>query len=214
MNKFLNDIKVFYRQYRIWIIGGLFFLIMMQVCSYGAKNHSSIDSQSFQEEMLDHEDLESLTVPPVDQPKERKPLNDNILLLMGAGLLFYFALKRKLFYKIMPSIVWISLSTRRIKSSKVRLARIQVTNKTKESITFEAPVLVFRNLTGKPRRFKLKNGIDDLFPLTLTPNTSHSVNIDIDQFRIKAGIEGNHRWMKVEVEAHNQKVYTSFWIYL
>lgn len=214
MKKFINDLKLLYRQYRIWIIGGLFFLIMMQVCSYGARDHSNVEPQSFKEEKLEQEDLESLTVTPVDQPKERKPLNDNILLLMGVGLLFYFVLKRKLLQKIMPSIVWVSLSTRRIKSSKVRLARIQVINKTKDSITFEAPVLVFKNLTGKPRRFKLKNGIDNLFPLTLTSNTSHSVNIDIDQFRLKAGVGDSHRWMKVEVEAHNQKVYTSFWIYL
>ena len=179
MKNYLNEIKNFYVKNRLWIIGGLFFILMLQVCSQGGKGHHSVEIQGKDVESVEksNEQLQPLGSMDDQVLKERPTYNSNyLLLLMGLGLLFYFALKKRWLQQLMPGIVWVSLRLRKVKSSKTRLASMAVVNKTTDSITLQPPVLVFGSPFKKSRKFRIKNNDDNVFPLTLTPNTSHGIN--------------------------------------
>lgn len=216
MKDYFDRLKDFYLRNRLWIIGGLFFLLMMQICSEGGRvNHQSAPVMHDQELTDDAPvPLEALTPSDDEIVRQRPTINSNYLfLLMGLGLLLVVALRRKWLNKLMPDIVWISHNFKHTKLSKTTLVRISVINKTHSSITFQSPVLVFGSPFAKSRKFRLKNGGDNVFPLILTPNTSHRLTIDIDQFRQKAGLEKDYRWVKVEIDTSQMKKYSSLWKY-
>lgn len=179
-------------------------------------NHNSeIQQKNVENVEKSNEQLQPIDSLDGHELNERPTYNSNyLLLLMGFGLLFYFALKRRWLQQVMPRIVWVSLKIKRIKSSKSRLARMAVVNKTTDSITLQPPVLVFGSPFKKSRKFRIKNNADNVFPLTLTPNTSHGITIDITQFRRKAGINKGYKWVKVQLEGQLQKKYSSIWKYL
>nr|WP_321406387.1 hypothetical protein [uncultured Carboxylicivirga sp.] len=216
MKKYLEELKAFYFKYRLWIIGGLFFLIMMQVCSQGGRINRTTEIASDPTEQVEHslEELEPLTNSNADDliQEHRKSFNSEyLLLLMGLGLLYYIAFKRKWFHKLAPSILWVSLKIKNQKEPKSRLARMTVINKTKNSITLDAPVLVFGGVFKKSRKFRLKSGVNSVFPLVLTPDASHKITIDIDQFRQKAGVDKSYNLVKTELTDSAQKIHSSFW---
>nr|WP_321453877.1 hypothetical protein [uncultured Carboxylicivirga sp.] len=213
MKKYWDELKVFYLKYSLWIIGGLFFLIMMQICSQGGRVKPT---NTFTQEITEQaepalDQLQPITNSDISVQQNRKSFNsDYLLLLMGLGLFYYVAMKRKWFHKLVPSIVWVSLRIKKQKNTNIRLARMMLVNKTKESLTFDAPVLVFGSPFKKARKFRLKNGGDNVFPLTLTPGTSHKISIDIDQFKQKAGVS-SAKLLKFEVFDSHQKKYSSIW---
>jgi len=214
MKKYWDELKTFYLKNRLWILGGLFFLLMMQICSQGGKVQKTTPVSTEISEPTEHslDELESLTNSTVDVNNQRKTFNsDYLLLLMGLGLFYYVAMKRKWFHKLAPSIVWVSLKIKKLKGPKTRLARMTVVNKTKGNLTFEAPVLVFGAPFKKSRKFRLKSGGDNIFPLTLTPSTSHKITIDLDQFTFKAGVDKSYNLFKVELTDTHQKKYSSIW---
>ncbi len=214
MRKYLEEIKDFYLKNRLWIIGGLFFIMLMQICSQGGKVEQHTVQDNARQELAEDTDipLDSL-VSVNDETTNTRPVvnSDYLFVLLGLGLLLVVAFRKRWLNQLMPSIIWITLKIKRQKQAKNRLARISVVNKTKNSITIQAPVLVFGGLFTKSRKFRLKGGGDSVFPLTLTPATSHRITIDIDQFRQKAGIDKGFRWAKVELYSDQQKKYSSWW---
>lgn len=212
MQKYINNFLSFYRKYRWWVIGGLFFLLMMQICSEGGRVNSSNTGNNVS---IASEGLENDLLRPIDELGDEtqiKPQSNNfnsLFTLLIAGLLFYFALKRGLLKKIIPSIIWVSIGIKRIKGQ--RLAKISIVNQTKESQTLQAPVIVLSGIGKKTRRFKIKTGINTIFPITLTPSTSHRLSIDIDQFRGKANLPRSYRFVKIELESNGLKKHSSFW---
>ncbi len=217
MQKYINEFKVFYQKYRWWIVGALFFLLMMQVCSQGGRvGHRDLVQESTLNEPENDEELLRPLNTPVDEGVNVKRGFDTgaLLFLMLFGLLFYVAMKRKLFQKMIPSIVWVSLRIRNKKSTGQRIAQISIMNRTRESIAFNAPVLVFGHPFKKTRKFQLKSGGQNLFPLTLTPETSHQISIDINQFKQKANVDKGYNWVKVELQTDRAKEHSSFWQFL
>ena len=143
----------------------------------------------------------------------RNPELTNLLLLMGLVLLVFVASKRGWFQKITPSFVWISVTIKRNKVNKERIVTISISNHTKNSLTFDSPVMVFGSVLGKRRKFKIKGNSDQaVFPLTLMPGTGHKLTMNLDTFRQKAGIIKGLKWVKAEVET-DRKTYSSFWKY-
>ncbi|MCU4176263.1 hypothetical protein [Carboxylicivirga sp. N1Y90] len=216
MKKYLNDFLVFYRKYRWWVIGGLFFLLMMQICSQGGRVNQSLDVKKEvvqSEEIVDDGLLQPLGASRNEDIKpQQNPSLNSIFILVIFGLLFYIAMKRGLFKKFAPSIVWVTLGLKRLNNQ--RLAKIGIVNQTKESKTFQAPVIVFAGIGQKTKRFKLKTNLNSVFPLTLTPGTSHQLTINIDQFRTKANLTNSYKLVKIEVESDGVKEHSSFWKFL
>jgi len=215
----LENIKEFYRKNRLYIIIGLAFLLLMQICSRGGRVNTSQRNSSTNEitENIGSDGelkpLNELYYEERQAKQQRNPEFYSLFLLMGLVLLVYVGIKRGWIQKLSPSIVWVSIGIRRNKSSKERMATISIQNSTKESLTFNSPIIAFAAPFKKARRFKIKGGVDNVFPLTLMPGTVHKLTINIDTFRNKAGISNGHSWVKVEVDS-GLKTYGSIWKYL
>ena len=103
--------------------------------------------------------------------------------MTGLVLLVFVATRRGWLLKIMPPMVISSLKISTQKGTKGRLAKYSINNHTRNSLTFYEPVIIFGSLTKKARKFRIKGGdSQNLFPLILTPSTSHQLNIRLEQF--------------------------------
>ncbi len=217
----LEQLKAFYRKNRLLIISGLAIILLTQICSRGARRPQPtnpapiaqhLDSQAIDDTQL--KPLREIYYEEQQQHNTSNPEMTNLFILMGLVLLVYVATKRGWLQKLAPSIVWLSVSVRRNKQNKQRMATITISNHTKENVTFESPILSFGSPFGKQRKFKLRGNTEQaVFPLTLMPGTAHRLTINIDTFRQKAGIEKGFKWIKVEVDT-NRKSYRSVWKYL
>ncbi|MCG8579281.1 MAG: hypothetical protein MI866_05165 [Bacteroidales bacterium] len=214
----LDRIKTFYRQNRLLIIIGLAFLLLMQICSRGGRVEKPIQPReplAAEESITDDSQLKPFNELYYEQQQERQQRNPEMIslyILMGLVLFVYVATKRGWLQKLSPSVVWVTVRVKRNKATKARVASILINNQTKESLTFSPPILAFGAPFKKARKFRIKGGDDNLFPLTLMPGTAHRLTIDIDAFRQKAGLAGNN-WVRVEANA-GLKVYRSIWKYL
>lgn len=216
----LNNIKEFYRKNRLLIIAGLAFLMLMQICGRGGRiDRSNFDaSRPSQPNELIEDDtqvkpLNELYYEEQQKREGKNPEMISLYILMGLVLFVYVATKRGWLQRLTPSIVWVGVSIKRNKTSKERIATISIRNHTKESLTFSPPVLAFSAPFKKARRFRIKGGNDNIFPLTLMPGTTHNISINVDAFKQKAAIGSGSSWIKVEVNA-GIKSYRSIWKYL
>ncbi|WP_430816990.1 hypothetical protein [Carboxylicivirga sp. RSCT41] len=214
----LDKIKTFYRQNRLLILIGLAFLLLMQICSRGGRVDKALlqnEQQAVEESIPDDTELKPLNELHYEQERQQQKRNPEMIslyILMGMVLLVYVATKRGWLQKLSPSVVWVRVHVKRNKSTKARIVSISINNQTKESLTFSPPVLAFGSPFKKARKFRIKGGDDNIFPLTLMPGTAHRLTIDIDAFRKKAGLSANN-WVRIEANA-GLKVYRSLWKYL
>ncbi len=219
MQHLKNSVKTFYQKNRLLIIIGLGFILMMQICSQGGKVNTNPDEQIREiERSVDDTDIKPLQEIYQEEVRDNKTANPEMIslfILIGFVLMFYVATKRGWIKKIVPSVVWVSLSIKRHKQSKERMATLLVLNQTRESITFISPVISFGGLFKKSRKFRIKSGVgQDIFPLILLPGTSHQIVINLDTFIQKAGDLSAYSWVRLEIGGKSQKMYTSFWKYL
>jgi len=218
MNKLINNFKAFYKANRLLIIGGLAFILLMQICSRGGRVKSiqpRVEDIQMQSEDTDLKSLDEIYAEDMLIKKPNNPELTSVLLLVGLVLLFYVATKRGWVQKLAPAFVWVSIHIKRHPHSKERIATIEVLNQTKESVTFIAPIISFSNLVKKSRKFRIKSGSGyDVFPLTLAPGTRHKISINIDVFKQKAGVLKSFKWVRVEVNANNNRKYSSIWKFL
>ncbi len=168
----LNQLKEFYRKNRLLIIIGLAFILLMQICSRGARVSKPLPQQTVQQQLdknlSDDSQLKPLKEIYYEEQQQRQDSNPqmtNLFILMGLVLLVYVATRRGWLQKLAPSIVWVSINIRRHKASKERIATITISNHTKESLSFSSPVIGFGSPTKKGRKFKLKGSADQaVFP--------------------------------------------------
>ncbi|MCT4588237.1 MAG: hypothetical protein N4A71_10475 [Carboxylicivirga sp.] len=216
----IDKIKEFYQKNRLLIIIGLAMILLMQICSRGGRVDRTVslpsETNQYNESVQDDRQLKPLDeIYYEEQQKEQRqnPEMFSLFILMGLVLFVFVATKRGWLQRLSPSIVWISVSIKRNKVTKERIASISIRNHTKESLTFSPPVLAFGMLFKKTRKFRIKGGSDAVFPLTLMPGTAHNISINLDVFTQKAGISSGSKWLKVEVNA-GLKLYRSMWKYL
>ena len=216
MQRIINTVKVFYRKNRLLLIIGLGFILMMQICGEGGKvNTMPAERHEHVQNRPDDTDLKPLREIESQDRRTTHPELISLFTLMALVLLFYAAAKRGRIKKTILSIVWVSLRIKRHKQSKERMATLSIVNHTKESITFMSPVISFGSVFKKSRKFRLKSGAGQaVFPLTLTPGTSHRMAINLDAFRQKAGGLSAYVWVRFEIDGNNQKTHTSLWKYL
>lgn len=218
MQHLINNIKAFYQKNRIIIIVGLGFLVLMQICSRGGRveKQEPMPSPEIAQVTDDAEvkPLREIYYDDIQKQKVKRPEMTSMFILMGLVLLVYVAIKRGWLQKLTPSVVWVRVKIRRDKNTKERIASISIVNQTKESLTFSPPILVFSDVFKKSRKFRLKSGEgQNVFPLTLMPGTGHSIHLNIDAFKQKAGGLKGLNWIKVEVNA-SIKQYRSFWKFM
>ncbi len=212
----IEQVKAFYLRHRTILLIGFAFLLLMQICSRGAEVPSR--QEAVTAEPPAQWGQEDGTVKPLgeiereQQHEQRLPGASSMVVMMVLVLVFYVGVKKGWFVKLMPSIVWVSLQVKRHKESHHRMLRIFISNQTKESRTFVAPILVFGSPFKKSRKFRIKGGDgQDVFPITLMTGISHQLTLNLDQFKAKAGNLDAYKWVRVEVESSGDKTSKSFW---
>jgi hypothetical protein len=150
------------------------------------------------------------------QPQE--PQNPGSFFTMFLLLMFSFGLVwvlqrprvKKYLHRLFPGRVMFSVVKGEDPVTGHRLLKISIVNKTDEGLTFLPPNLVFRKW-GDERKFRLKgNSQEDMFPLTLTPGTSHRVVLDLEQFYEKIPDLKSSNRVGASVETTGQKIYRAF----
>ena len=220
MNEILSRIKEFYYRNRKLLIGVFAFLLLLQLCSRGAqapsesqhKKRETIrievpeDTLSNGEESLEKAFYEGMTKPAEKQP-EFNPLFMEFLLMTALVLIFYIVGKRGWLRKLMPAMVIIKARTVKSRAAGDLLLAIEINNKTKDSITFEPPILIFKRFR-KVRKFKIKGGGgENVFPLTLMPDTGHKVIINLDRFKERIPEIKKYNKVNILITADNGKTY-------
>ena len=220
MNEIFTRVKEFYLRNRKLLIGGFAVLLLLQICSRGAqppveKHQSKEHAESIQlpvdtlpngEESLERAFYEGLEKR-AEEPQGYNPLFMEFLLMTLLVLLFYVAGRRGWIRRLMPAKVVIRARTQKSNTIGNTLLIIEINNKTKDSVTFEPPVLVFKRFS-KERKFKIKGGDGDfVFPLTLMPDTGHRIVIDIDRIRSQVPEIKKYNKIIVIIDADNGKTY-------
>ena len=128
-----------------------------------------------------------------------------IFWLSALILVVYYLNRKGWLPKLMPQWVSFKMVLMENKINKRLLMRLTITNNSRKSETFNSPCLLFKNWS-KSRKFVIKN---DLFPLTLTPETMHTMMIDVQNFYDKVPDLGKFKWLGAEVETSVGKIYRS-----
>ncbi|NPA36226.1 MAG: hypothetical protein GXO47_05200 [Chlorobi bacterium] len=218
MKNLIEQIKLFYLKNRIFIISILFFILMMQVCNNGTVNNNSTSLKN--EQPRKSVSTQPRNMSPIDSVIY-KTINKNdrnetgnsfmleFLLMTGLVFAFYLLQKRGLLEKILPQKVSVRSKLIKKKETGETLLTIEIINKTKDSITFEPPVLTFKRFS-KTRSFKIKgNDGVSLFPLTLTPGTSHKLTINIDRMKNNIPELQKYKNIYVTVKTDTGKIHQS-----
>ena len=182
MNKQIKDFWGFVKKNRVIIYTLLGVALLMQICSKGALPPVRSSEPQVKEITPDVNDN---SIPkPDNQNTNRQDRNDftHILLMVGLILAFFVAKRYGWLDKLFPKIVIFKVEYYRQKSTGNLLLKVFLINKTKTSISFNNPMLIFYN-GSKKREFVIKNiGGQSYFPITLTPNTGNRFTIDAQKF--------------------------------
>ncbi len=223
MNNLIYRIKAFYHKNRRFIIAGLGFILLLQICGRGgyvstksdsAENPSVHENIQFDtlangEESLEQVFYETLTKPDSEPPPKYNPLFMEMLLMTSLILIFYLAQKRGWIKKLMPAWVFVRAKTSKTKHTGETLFHLEISNKTKDSITFSPPVLTFKRYS-KTKQFKIKGGDGQtIFPLTLMPDTGHKLVINLDRFKKNVPELKKFKSVSISIEADNGKTYNA-----
>ncbi|WP_025006831.1 hypothetical protein [Marinilabilia salmonicolor] len=217
------DFQLFWRKYGKFILGGLFFLFLINYCNQQPRNQKSVDNE--QEERVKSQPVqedEITTLKTYEELVTKRQLQENegpgsfltmfLLLTFAFGLVWLLQQKKvqQSVRKWLPQRVLFQVRKGRDSVTGRRILKIVIVNKTDEGLTFLPPNLVFRNW-GKVRIFRLKgSNQEDMFPLTLTPGTSHRLVLDLEQFYEKLPDLKNSNRVGASVETTDDKKYSAY----
>ncbi len=210
MNKQVADFVAFLKKNRVIIYVLLGMALMMQICSKGAlppirtsePQYQDITPQT-EQSMIPQEST------PADHP-ETPQTDFTTLLLMAFFILAFFVAKRYGWLdKIFPKVVIFKVDHYKQKGTGNLILKVFLINKTKHSISFNNPNLIFFK-GNKKREFIIKNiGGKNHFPVTLTPGTGHKFNIDAQKFY--TNVEGlkSYKTLRMEISSTTGSSYKS-----
>jgi hypothetical protein len=194
----------------IWIVLSVMFL--MNLCGRMFMPNSNAYKQSTEIGVFNQEGDDPILLKSYDEImdkriEDKKTQNKSFfnfaLLVTAISLLIYYLYKKDWITSLRPSVVWLRTCLAHNRTNGRLLIEIIIYNFTRESKTFETPYIYF-NYWHKQRVFKVNSG---LFPITLTPGTTHKLTIDVDNFYDKvAGLKKFGR-IGVKVETSNGKIY-------
>lgn len=185
------DFKTFWFKYRNLILGALFFMMLINFCGRRPAPNQPVVSPRDQEQPAEvqsekdgpalksyEEILRDRQLPQQDRPNTLLIL----LFLIGVAAFLVWQYQTRWKARWFPGKVLFKTIRFRDKATGRRLLQLSIVNRSPESLTFMPPMVVFKKW-GTIRQFKLKGSNNkEMFPLTLTPGTSHRVVIDLDQF--------------------------------
>ncbi len=126
--------------------------------------------------------------------------------LAAVGAAGYFAHKKGWLKQLIPDNVRFKTTLLQDKFTQRLLMRLYISNTTNESQTFLLPHVLFKK-SFEVKRFRLKS---DDFPLTLTPGTSHTMVIDLQQFWEKVPSLANFHRIGAEIDTTSGRVFKTF----
>ncbi len=182
MNKQIKDFWGFVKKNRVIIYTLLGVALLMQICSRGAL--PPVRSSEPQVKEITPEVNDNSVPETNNKNTDKSKRNDftHILLMVGLILAFFVAKRYGWLDKLFPKIVIFKVEYYKQKSTGNLLLKVFLINKTKTSISFNNPMLIFYN-GSKKREFVIKNiGGQSYFPITLTPNTGNRFTIDAQKF--------------------------------
>lgn len=217
------DFQSYLRKYGKFILAGLFFLFLINYCNQQPRNQQAVPSE--QQEQVNEDPLqedEITTLKTYEELVTKRQLQENegpgsfmimfLLLTFAFGLVWLLQQKRvqHTVRKWLPGRVMFQASKSHDSVTGRRILKIVIVNKTDEGLTFLPPNLVFSKW-GKERIFRLKgSNQEDMFPLTLTPGTSHRLVLDLEQFYEKIPDLNSSNRVGASVETTDGKKYRSF----
>ena len=222
MNQF--DFHKFWRKYGNFILMGLFFMFLINLCHRPTPNRTSQREESRQEAVRDTaSDGDGTSLKSLEElmrerqaEQEQQPgggfFSTFVLLLLGVAIVWVARQKwaQAMWEQWFPGKVKFRVNKVKDRVTGRKLLRISIENKTREGLTFLPPMIVFSSW-GKERRFRIRgNNQDEMFPLTLTPGTGHRVVMDLEQFFEKIpDLKGANRIGAV-IETTDGKRYKKF----
>ncbi|MGM0375360.1 MAG: hypothetical protein ACQEQ0_01120 [Bacteroidota bacterium] len=219
MNQF--DFHKFWRKYGNYILIGLFFLFVINLCHRPSPNRTSSPEETQQESVQDTTEddrylksYEELMRERQSEQKQRPGsfLSTFVLLLLGVAIVWIARQKwaQSMWQQWFPGKVKFRVRKGKDRVTGRKLLRISIENKTREGLTFLPPNVIFSSW-GKERRFRIRgNNQDEMFPLTLTPGTGQRVVLDLDQFYEKIpDLKGANR-VGASIETTDGKRYKKF----
>ncbi|MDB4334746.1 hypothetical protein OAA06_00145 [bacterium] len=209
--KNINDLLEFLKKNRliIYIILGL--ILILQICSKGSQpiiNTETItDIPAIEQPSLPNE----LSIPPQDesQPENEKPEIPNLWILLIVVLSLFVARRKGWLDKIYPQIFILRVVYYKRKTNGELVLKVFILNRTRKSVTIEAPSLAF--FKGKEKRqFVIKNlGGQQLFPLILLPGTGHKFVISAQKFYDNVDGLSQFKTIRMLLPTQNGKTYKS-----
>ncbi len=210
----INQILNFWIKNRMIIVALLLVLLMMNLCGRiltPLTNESPVNT-----EILENNNdfnkgngiksYEQLIAERVARERQRTTSFFSVIFWLSALVLVVYYLNRRGWLpKLMPQWVSFRMVLMENRINKRLLMRLTITNNSRKSETFNSPCLLFKKWS-KSRKFVIKN---DLFPLTLTPETTHTMMIDVQNFYDKVSGLNKFKWIGAEVENSGGKVYRS-----
>ncbi|WP_062124749.1 hypothetical protein [Geofilum rubicundum] len=185
----MEKLLAFWQRNKMFIISVFGFLLLMNWCGRIMMPPTSpkpVETVSPSVESADVDDgLPRLkSYEELMTERSRRPESDPasfflfVMMLTALLLMGYYAYKKGWLSTLFPQWVRFNIRLYYERKSGRLLLKLDVFNNTAESKTFMRPYLLFKKW-GSGRSFVIKN---DLFPLTLTPGTGHSMVIDVEQF--------------------------------
>lgn len=178
----------FWKRNSTFIITVLVFLFLMDYCgrivfptSKPGADNVELKLNSERDLKTDHRHLKSYDEIMMERRAKEKT-NWTLLSWLAAavavGFAGYFAHKKGWLNALIPGSLSFRSKLQKENSTGRMQMRLIISNSTHNSETFLLPHLLFKR-SSEIRRFKI---LSDDFPLTLTPGTSHSMLIDVQQF--------------------------------
>lgn len=219
------DFHLFWRKYGKFILGGMFFLFLISYCNQQTRYQTSDADATKEQNPVEQEmgqENEGKTLKTYEElVRQRQPQDQEgpgsfltmfLLLTTAFGLVWLLQQQRVRQYvrRWFPGKVLLQVIKGSDHATGRQLLKISIINKTNEGITFLPPHLVFRNW-GQERKFRLKgSNQEDMFPLTLTPGTSHRLVLDLEQFFEKIPDLKKSNKVGVSVQTTGEKEYRAF----
>ena len=207
MGKTISDIVNFWKRNKILIISLLVILIFADWCTRAVLRPKPLPQSHKEFTYPDEgykEDNKTIRYDfDTEQVPQRNPLPSLLLLFVVVTVIYYAYRKGKL-NKFLPGFVLFNAVLIQEKSTQRLLMKLNVQNKSKETITFVSPNIVFKKMTGKQRKFNIKN---NTFPLTLTHGTGQTLTFDIDKFWSMIPDLKGFNYVQAEIETTGGKKY-------
>ena len=211
MNKTISDIVSFWKRNKILIIS---FLVVLAIADWGTrallrpKSSTAVQKEfTYPDEEYKNENYENKIKIYEDNNVERTPQHNPfpimLLLLLTAAVIYYLYRKGKL-DKYIPGFVLFNAILIQEQTTQQLLMKLNVQNKSRETLTFMSPNIVFKRITGKQRKFIIKN---NTFPLTLTPGTGQTLTFNIDKFWPMIPELKGFNYVRAEIETSSGKKY-------